>query len=809
MKAYSTPKRNSTMLIARRAAPLRLIAAPVLSAALLLAGIPPCAAVGANVLSVIVDKNAPASAAATAATAQEIRADLDQKLNEALAFRDRLDSGSIDTKPPEGIKPEEVTEQRRIIESLLFFYQEGLTSLATVESERDKLKLAEAQAQEWTDFTEPPPYSMLMLYGLQEEADALRGKQAVLESLLAGWQGDSALLQAEVSRAQAAARQAAENVERAASPGDSERAVWRRDFAGWRVRASERNVWFKEIQTALVSVKLAVVRAELALLEKKITVASRHAVLSEADMEKVREGLKAANQNLQLELQKAVAENTRWTKERAASARILDTARAENNKEAIETLTARLRAADTWVAATSQEIETLGTLSVINNNIEEYWNYQYMLLNSLEPKLQHNALQQLQRDLARLRQWGSYTQDNLRLAVSEESNQQAKLDSISLDSPLRRYEAQTLEAYRLKRQTAERIRLLADRTALMLTRWLDNYHRSYEDKPIEERVKIRMLDAAIKVEQIFGYELLIVDDEVDLEGKKVKISRGVTLGKLLTALAVFVVGFWIAKWLSRRFQRMLVAQFGIDEAQSNVLRRWVLMGFSLILLVTVLTMARIPLTAFAFLGGALAIGVGFGTQTMLKNLISGVMILLERKIKVGDIVEVDSIVGTITEIDIRSSTVRGFDGVETMIPNSTFLENKVTNWTYTSLKVRRCVRVGVAYGSPVREVIQLLLDCASRHGQVLNDPKPYVWLEDFGENSLVFGLYFWLEMGPKVSALQMMSDLRCMMIDALGKSGIAIPFPQRDIHFAPSQPVPVSVVEGGAAISNRQAGTAD
>ena len=205
---------------------------------------------------------------------------------------------------------------------------------------------------------------------------------------------------------------------------------------------------------------------------------------------------------------------------------------------------------------------------------------------------------------------------------------------------------------------------------------------------------------------------------------------------------------------------------------------------------------------------ALAIGVGFGTQTMLKNLISGVMILVERKIQIGDIVDVDGILGTVTEIDIRSSTVRGFDGVETMIPNSTFLENKVTNWTYTNLKIRRSVRVGVAYGSPTREVIQLLLDCAQRHGQVLDDPKPYVWLEDFGDNSLVFGLYFWLEMGPKVSSMQMMSDLRLMMIDALGKAGIAIPFSQQDIHYIPIQPLPVSVVACETAIMDPQPGSA-
>ena len=264
-----------------------------------------------------------------------------------------------------------------------------------------------------------------------------------------------------------------------------------------------------------------------------------------------------------------------------------------------------------------------------------------------------------------------------------------------------------------KRQTSERLRLLADRTGHMLARWLGDYQRSSAERPTAEIVKENLLEAVNRVDQLFRFELFTVDDEVDLEGKKVNIIRGVTLGKILTALGVFAVGFWLAKWLSRRFQRMLVEQFAIDIAQSNVLRRWVFMGLSLLLLVMVLTLARIPLTAFAFLGGALAIGVGFGTQTMLKNLISGVMIRVERKIQISDIVEVDGILGTVTEIDIRSSTVRGFDGVETMIPNSTFLENKVTNWTYTNLKIRRSVRIGIAYGTPAREVIRLLLECAA------------------------------------------------------------------------------------------------
>jgi potassium efflux system protein len=194
----------------------------------------------------IVDKTQPDNPA-TAATPKEIRDELKSKLDEVQALHDHLDSGANDTKAPEGIKPEELTEQRRLVESLIFFYQEGLNSLAATEAEQEQLKLTEAQARKWTGFPDPPPYSMLMLYGLEEEADSLRGKQAVLETSLVAWQGDSAIPQAQVSRAQADARLTGETVERADSPADSASAVWRRDFAELRVRSTERNVWYLDV----------------------------------------------------------------------------------------------------------------------------------------------------------------------------------------------------------------------------------------------------------------------------------------------------------------------------------------------------------------------------------------------------------------------------------------------------------------------------------------------------------------------------------------------------------------------------------
>jgi small-conductance mechanosensitive channel len=168
---------------------------------------------------------------------------------------------------------------------------------------------------------------------------------------------------------------------------------------------------------------------------------------------------------------------------------------------------------------------------------------------------------------------------------------------------------------------------------------------------------------------------------------------------------------------------------------------------------------------------------------------------MERKVQVGDTVDVDGVVGRVTSVDIRASTVLGFDGVETMIPNATFLETKVTNWTHTSATLRRSVRVGVAYGSPVARVRDILAECAEHHGQVLKSPPPLVLFEEFGDSSLIFVLYFWIDYGPAVNPLKVASDLRFMIERRFGETNIVMAFPQRDIHLSGVHPLRVELVE--------------
>ncbi|HEX5675090.1 MAG TPA: mechanosensitive ion channel domain-containing protein, partial [Azonexus sp.] len=270
------------------------------------------------------------------------------------------------------------------------------------------------------------------------------------------------------------------------------------------------------------------------------------------------------------------------------------------------------------------------------------------------------------------------------------------------------------------------------------------------------------------------------------------------VGKSIGVLLLYAFAYWLFAMLTRLLERLMVRRFKVDPQVASVMRRWLMIAVSVVLIILILNLARIPLTAFAFMGGALAIGIGFGTQTIIKNVISGIIILFERKIRVGDIIAIGGTTGHVTAVDLRASTVRSFDGVEALVPNSTFLENQVVNWTYSNSRIRREIRIGIAYGSPVRQAADVIIGCAEEHGQVLKDPAPEVYLEDFADNAVLMVLVFWVELSPTLSGRRVDSDLRFMMEKRLAAADIAIPFPQRDVRVSVADAVPVRMVPPAA-----------
>ena len=259
-------------------------------------------------------------------------------------------------------------------------------------------------------------------------------------------------------------------------------------------------------------------------------------------------------------------------------------------------------------------------------------------------------------------------------------------------------------------------------------------------------------------------------------------EHNVTVGQVLIVPTTILVGFFLIRWLGRVLNNRLNAKGVNPDVVQLVSRAFYIIGLA-ILVITTLDLINVPLTAFAFVSGAVAIGVGFGAQNIINNFISGWILMWERPIRIGDFLEIGETRGTVERINTRSTRLRRVDGVHLMIPNSYLLENIVVNWTLVDRLARSIVRVGVAYGSPVERVAELIEQAVNEHEDILADPEPVVIFEDFGDSALIFDVYYWIEAGGEKDLRKIRSDIR-FRIDALFRDNdIVISFPQHDVHI--------------------------
>ena len=190
----------------------------------------------------------------------------------------------------------------------------------------------------------------------------------------------------------------------------------------------------------------------------------------------------------------------------------------------------------------------------------------------------------------------------------------------------------------------------------------------------------------------------------------------------------------------------------------------------------------------------LAIGIGFGSQNIMNNFISGLIILAEHPIKVGDLIDVDGVFGQVERIGPRSSRIRAGDNTHVIVPNSAFLEKNVLNWTVSDDVIRTWVDVGVAYGSPVEEVAEGLQRAVAEEPGVLDSPEPEILFMDFGDNALAFRAYFWVRVARSLDRHRFQSRLRFRIDRIFREAGIVIAFPQRDVHLDSLSPLEVRMV---------------
>ena len=252
--------------------------------------------------------------------------------------------------------------------------------------------------------------------------------------------------------------------------------------------------------------------------------------------------------------------------------------------------------------------------------------------------------------------------------------------------------------------------------------------------------------------------------------------------QIFLLIALLIAVFWFSSRTKRFLFNRFLVNSGLDRALQYAIAQIISNLVLVIGIFIVLENTGIHLGALTVFAGAVGVGVGFGLQNIASNFISGLVILAERPITIGDRVEVAGVAGQVHQIRARSTVILTNDNIAMIVPNTKFIDSPVTNWTYGDPRVRFRLPIGVAYGSDVNKVRDALIAAGRSNSHVLEEPPPNVFLKKFGDSTIDFELIVWSsEMSHRPSRFK--SDLNFAIEKELREAGIEIPFPQRDLHI--------------------------
>ena len=283
-------------------------------------------------------------------------------------------------------------------------------------------------------------------------------------------------------------------------------------------------------------------------------------------------------------------------------------------------------------------------------------------------------------------------------------------------------------------------------------------------------------------QEVLSLVRFIFYDQTLFRIKDVKI----TLNHLFVAGATVLIAIFISRVVRSILKKRFFPRFKIEPGLEFAFLR--ITHYAILVLGVYVGLASLnfPLEALVGFVALLGVGIGFGLQNLASNFISGIILLFDRPIKIGDRITVDDIWGDVVQIKLRSTIVNTPDNISIIIPNSKLLEHNLINWDYGDHRIRIHVSVGVAYGSDVNLVTKLLIQAANEHNQVLDTPEPEVWFNEFGDSSLNFELVCWIPNSTIKPAI--VNELNRAIDKLFRENKVEIPFPQRDLHIRSGLP---------------------
>lgn len=687
----------------------------------------------------------------------------------------------VTTHTASSVPQEELLERRALLEQVVRGYDEQLDDGQRLKEAGKRHADMVRSSAEWKGFTESPPFSIFFVDQLWDTAFSLRLAVEGLQSQLSLIELRFDRARESLSAADGRVRQASEGLESVTDPSQAARHRELRDLEELRRRAAAVTVAAAEIAKKRVEAEIEETHARLTFAERQLEAAEEQVKFGEEDIEKVRKRLSQERQTLEGELERTVAE--RRAQSHTLQTSVLQEAQlakqlsnVSSNKNVTERLTRATMAVELKRAQQDNLIVRGDLLQQLLDVVEgerQLWESRFAVAQDPDPGRARETYAKLAPLFANFRAF----RDHLRQQLVATSGRISELDNrLEHASGVedRRQQTSLLQVHRQREAVYNRSLQRTDDASRFLERWKSEFKEQRRELPLSARIDDWVQQAWEGVKRGWTFEVFSAEDTIEVEGKKITGQRSVTLGKIVSALVILVVGYWLCLYLARLIGRLAVTRLGMSAGVANLLRQWSQAFLITVLIVISLVSVKIPLTIFAFLGGAFAIGVGFGAQNLLKNVISGILVLIERPLRVGDLIEVNNVRGRVTTIGLRSSTVRDAKGMETLIPNSSFLEQHLTNWTYPSQHSRFSLRVGAPYESSTQGVIDLLTKAAGDHPQILKAPRPQVLLEEFGGQARIFSLNYWLEIRLDVDPNEVASDLRFAIEESFAKAGLKV-----------------------------------
>jgi small-conductance mechanosensitive channel len=711
---------------------------------------------------------------------------------------------------PAGATKDEAEEYESLLARLVQLYEMQVRALEQITMLSSAAGELQQQAAAWIGFAETPPYPVTLGDGLWREVRTKDQEIQALRMALLYVERELADAKDFLKPASQAVQQSAEQLKLVKSSEDAARPRWLLELNQLRARVAEVEVARGEADRRAITSRIGAKQAERNFLAKKLGAADANLHFAEQDLDAQLEKLNLERTALLQLFKQAESEDQAVYQERSLAQEQLDRLRQQamlspDKASGLAEEITRLEQSGSLLAArteaTAMRRRMLQETREIVGRAQTVWNERFALFQSPGAKVLNTTLDHLLAYRERNEEIRNFIFSVQAIIVQKLTGEQARQKDPTLDAAEREQSRKLAEVYRQQVEVWMPLQARLSQFGDLLDRTQEEAERGQRRLSLTERLRNLAARLSAAAGQLADFEIYSVTDTITVEGEEITGTRRVTLGEMLRFLAIVIVGFWLAAHVAQFSRRVVRRLFGLTEDSAALFARLAQILLVIAVVVAALTKMKIPLAVFAFLGGAMALAVGFGAQNLLNNFVSGLILLIERPVKMGDIVDVEGVTGRITQIGARWCQIRRMDGVEMLVPNSAMIEKTVTNWTLSDMKRRASVTIGIAYGSPVEQTQDLIEAAVREHPDVLSYPAPLVLFEDFGESALMFSVYYWLDLAHVADRLLVASEIRVNLNRRLTEAGIVLAYPQRDVHLHSARPLEVVVANAAAGES--------